>query len=65
MSNNDTRKDVGESALLERYKRLGRKIEKSISDSGIERAQIERKKIRDKLVEEHGWSRKKANELCE
>lgn len=54
-----------EDYLLERYKRLGKKIENTISDTTIEKCQRMRKRIRDTLVEKFGWSRKEANELCE
>lgn len=63
-------KDFGELGeeegnLVQEHMDNHKKIERSISDGTIRRLQKKNKKIRDKLVNEYGWSRQEANRLVE
>lgn len=54
-----------EERLVEKHKDLLDRQDNTISDSRIKRYQIQRKAIRDKLVEDFEWERKEANELAD
>lgn len=54
-----------EDELVDEHKENHKKIDRVMSQDKINKLQSRNYKIRDALVENHGWSRAEANELIE